>query len=242
MNASDKHSAAAFASVEAMLRHARPKADNDAIMSALRSRFVSASAMYSASAHVLEECGLHRHDALLLSRIPELVRISRRSEFAKRPFLGRLPYASEYLIANSYGLKVERFYMLCLDARGKMKECVFLQEGTASGAMFGLKEMLAEVMRVSPVAVVLSHNHPGCTLRPSQEDIDCTITAIRALTAVGIPLLDHVIIAGSDAVSLRENGFIPASLWLNQLPGHALLENWLRSDEPSGASRRKGKK
>ena len=91
--------------------------------------------------------------------------------------------------------------------------------------------MLAELVRVNPCAVILSHNHPGRTLRPSQADVDCTMEALRALTAVGVPLLDHVIIAGDRAVSLRANGYIPAGLWLAQNPQHRQLRLWL---EPSG--------
>ena len=82
-------------------------------------------------------------------------------------------------------------------------------------------------MRVHPAAIVISHNHPGNTLRPSQEDIDCTHELLHALDAVGIPLLDHIIIAGRSAVSMRENGFVPTALWMKQKPQSALLRDWL---------------
>lgn len=227
MNLSSCQSDDAFNALEALLRHIRPREDSHALVSGLREHFVSASALYAASAHQLEEAGLHPHDALLVSKLPELYRCLRKSAYAPRPLLDRLPLASEYLISNAVGLRVERFYMLCLDERGRLKECTFLQEGTASGAMFSLKEMLSEVVRVSPSAVVLSHNHPGRTLRPSQEDLNCTVSAIRALTAIGVPLLDHIIVAGEQAVSLRENGFLSVSLWLDQAKDHPLLLSWL---------------
>ena len=88
-------------------------------------------------------------------------------------------------------------------------ECVCLQEGTQDGALFSLKHVRAELMRVHPAAIVISHNHPGNTLRPSQEDIDCTLSLLHALSAVGIPLLDHVIVAGQSTLSMRENGYVP---------------------------------
>lgn len=216
-----------FRALEGLLGHMHPKQDAHAAVEVLQNAFVSAGAMLAAPAHMLERNGLHPHDALLLSKLPELNRRIALETFGKRPKLDRFPLASAYLTANYHGAKVERFYMLCLDARGRLMERVFLQEGTLDGALFSLKHVLAEVMRVHPAAVVISHNHPGGTLRPSQEDINCTLQLLRALTAVGIPLLDHVIIAGRTAVSMRENGYVPSALWLMQNPDSRLLRGWL---------------
>ena len=221
----------AFRAIEALLQRLHPKEDAHALTQSLREQFVSADALFHAGAHMLERAGLKSADALLLSHLPELSRCMQRARVDRKPRLDRLDLAAEYLAANFYGLQVERFYMLCLDLRGRMKERVLLQEGTSDSALFSLKAMLAELVRVNPCAVILSHNHPGRTLRPSQADVDCTMEALRALTAVGVPLLDHVIIAGDRAVSLRANGYIPAGLWLAQNPQHRQLRLWL---EPSG--------
>lgn len=227
----------AFCAVEALLQRLHPREDAHALTQSLREQFVSADVLFHAGAHMLERAGLKPADALLLSHLPELSRCMQRASFDRKPRLDRLDLAARYLAANFYGLQVERFYMLCLDARGRLKERVLLQEGTSDSALFSLKAMLAELVRVNPCAVILSHNHPGRTLRPSREDVDCTLEALRALTVVGVPLLDHVIIAGERAVSLRANGFIPAGEWLAQNPQHRLLRLWL---EPSGEERSSG--
>ena len=217
----------AFEAVEALLRHMHPRKDVSAQMDGLRESFASADALFAASGHMLERNGMQAHDALLLSKLPELNRHMALARFGEHPRLNRLALASDYLVANFHGLKLERFYMLCLDVRGRLMERVFLQEGTLDGALFSLKHVLSELMRVHPAAIVISHNHPGNTLRPSQEDIDCTRELLRALEAVEIPLLDHVIIAGRSAVSMRENGFVPTALWTQQRPQSALLRDWL---------------
>ena len=223
----------AFDAIEGLLAHMHPRQDVHSLMDGLRGSYASADALFAVSPHMLERAGLHSHDALLLSRLPELNRHIALSRFGEHPRLNRLALASDYLVANFHGLKVERFYMLCLDVRGRLMECVFLQEGTLDGALFSLKHVLAELMRVHPAAAVISHNHPGNTLRPSQEDVDCTRELLRALTVVGIPLLDHVIIAGRHAVSMRENGFVPTALWLKQNPQSPLLRDWLLPPEAS---------
>ena len=217
----------AFDAIGELLAHMHPRQDVRALTDGLRESYGSADALFAVSPHMLERAGLHAHDALLLSRLPELNRHMALSRFGEHPRLNRLASASDYLIANFHGLRVERFYMLCLDVRGRLMERVFLQEGTLDGALFSLKHVLSELMRVHPAAALISHNHPGNTLRPSQEDIDCTLDLLRALDAVGIPLLDHIIIAGQSAVSMRENGFVPTALWARQQPQSALLRNWL---------------
>ena len=221
----------AFDAIGELLAHMHPRQDVHALTNGLRESYGSADALFAVSAHMLERAGLHAHDALLLSRLPELNRHMALSRFGEHPRLNRLAAASDYLIANFHGLRVERFYMLCLDVRGRLMERVFLQEGTLDGALFSLKHVLAELMRVHPAAIVISHNHPGNTLRPSQADVDCTRELLRALDAVEIPLLDHVIIAGRSAVSMRENGFVPTALWMKQKPQSALLRDWLLPPE-----------
>ena len=221
----------AFLSVESLLSHLHPKEDQSSLMRELAEHFASADAMFRADAHVLERLGVSSGDALLLSRLPELSRMTQRVSFEKWPVLARLREASEYLTTVFRGLQVERFYLFCLDERGKLRAQVLMQEGTSDGTLFDLRGMLSEAMRTRANAVIISHNHPGLTLQPSRDDIDRTREAIRALTAVGIPLLDHVIVADERAVSLRQNGFIPAVQWLGQRPDHPLLRGWLDGAE-----------
>lgn len=233
----------AFSCVENMLAHIRPKQDTHSITQTLRERFVSPNAMFSAEAHLLKKSGLHPHDALLMSNIPALARYVARTGFDKSYRLDHLENAGKYLTANFYGYQVEHFHVLHLDARGRLMERTALHEGIADCSLFNLKKLLSEIVRVSPKAVILSHNHPGGTLRPSQEDIDCTMDALRALSVVGIPMLDHIIIAGSDVVSLRENGFVPAAYWLQQAPDNRMLRNFLLppGEDPPVPKRKKPK-
>ena len=226
----NQHSERAFLAVEDLLAHLHPKEDTAALVRRLREHFGSAEALFRAERHVLEQLGVHASDALLLSRMPELSRCVARTQFEKFPQFTRFSDSVKYLVPLFHGLQVERFYMLCLDARGRMREQVLLEEGISDGALFSLRRILAEVVRTGANAVILSHNHPGLTRQPSQADINTTMDAIRALTAVGVPLLDHVIVAGKDVISMRQNGFVPSRLWLKQSPEHSLLRSWLEDD------------
>ena len=79
-------------------------------------------------------------------------------------------------------------------------------------------------------AVILAHNHPGGTRRPSLADVECTKEALSALLALRIPMLDHLIAAGGEIVSLRETGWIDRSEWMRQDVTGALNRLWLAAE------------
>lgn len=57
-------------------------------------------------------------------------------------------------------------------------------------------------------SIVLAHNHPSGDVSPSQDDIDLTRRLIKAGEIMGIDILDHIIIASADFMSLKERGLI----------------------------------
>ena len=103
-----------------------------------------------------------------------------------------------------------------------------LQSGTEDSAPFYLKHVLAEVVRTGAKSVVLTHNHPNNTPQPSAADIDCTNALIDSLQIIGVPLLDHIIMLGSHAMSIRGFGYVIEGEWRMQAEGHNILKNWLK--------------
>ena len=216
----------ALDSLLCLLEHIHPKEDIRTLQEKLDFHFGSANALFAADRYLWQQLGFKPNDALLLSRISEISRYSDQTRYSRHARVNAPQLALNYLIANYRGLQVERFYMLCLDKRGFLKEKVFLYEGTADCTLMNLHKLLSEAVRISPSCVILSHNHPGGTLHPSQEDVDSTRCAMRALSAIGIPVLDHLIIAGDRGISLRMNGYIPEAEWTKQQIENRLLCSW----------------
>lgn len=222
----ENHNQQAFDAILSALEHLHKAEDIQSLGKEIAFRFGSANAMFAADRHIWEQLNLKPNDALLMSRINELSRYADQSLYSRHPRLNTVQPALNYLIANYHGLQNERFYMCCLDKRGYLKEKVFIHEGTADSALLNLHKMLREAVRISPAAVILSHNHPGGTMFPSEEDISSTREAMRALSVIGIPVLDHLIIAAGKGISLRMNGYISEEEWMNQCPGNRLLSAW----------------
>lgn len=223
---------AAFECLERMIHFMRKRQDPKIMIDKLRMHFGVVSNVFRADALVFQDMGMHHSDAMMLSRITELTRYINRTSYGEHPKLARLIDATPYLIANFYGLQEEHFYLFCLNHHGRLKARLLLSEGTEDGAIFDLRKVMLETLRADPAAIFISHNHPGGTLVPSPDDIDCTLSAIASLAEFEIPLVDHLIVAGQSVVSMRDNGFISEGRWMAQAPKNHLLRNWLRPYDP----------
>jgi len=68
------------------------------------------------------------------------------------------------------------------------------------------REVFRPALREAAAAVVLVHNHPSGDPAPSQEDRHITTRLAEVGELLGIPVLDHVVIAERGWASLRELG------------------------------------
>ena len=58
------------------------------------------------------------------------------------------------------------------------------------------------------MGVILAHNHPGGLPLPSQEDVATTKSLRDALLPMGILLMDHIIVADREFVSMARSGVL----------------------------------
>ena len=65
---------------------------------------------------------------------------------------------------------------------------------------------MENALLVSASAVILSHNHPSGIALPSSEDYATTERVQTALNMVGVALVDHIIVADDDFVSMADSG------------------------------------
>jgi len=66
-----------------------------------------------------------------------------------------------------------------------------------------------DALRHRAASVILAHNHPGGTAKPSNADHKLAVVLVQALGAIGIPVLDHIIVAGERAYSSARAGVLP---------------------------------
>jgi DNA repair protein RadC len=104
----------------------------------------------------------------------------------------------------------ERFLVLLLDGRHRVLREEVVSQGTLTASLVHPREVFRPALREAAAALVLVHNHPSGDPSPSREDRDVTVRLQRAGEVLGIPVLDHVIVADQGFVSLRDEGLLPA--------------------------------
>lgn len=102
----------------------------------------------------------------------------------------------------------EHFLCLYLNARNQMIHREIISIGSLSSSIVHPREVFQVAIGHSAASIVLSHNHPSGDVSPSREDIELTQRLVRAGQIMGIDILDHIIIAADDVLSMKEHGLL----------------------------------
>jgi len=114
--------------------------------------------------------------------------------------------------ARLRAIRHERFLVLLLDGRHRLLREVVVSQGTLTASLVHPREVFRPALREAAAAVVLVHNHPSGDPTPSSEDREITARLADAGELVGIPVLDHVVVAERGWASLCELGALPKRL------------------------------
>ena len=193
--------------LELLLYYAIPRQDTNPLAHELLRRFGSLEAVLDASQEDLTTVpGIGENSALLLRLVPQLYRRALAGPRGKTVILNTPEKIGHYLLQRYAGEVREVVYELCLDQKGKLLTCCRVAEGSGASADFNVRTVLMNAIRCGASLVVLSHNHPSGLALPSAADQTATDRVQRALDTVGIQLLDHIVVADGDYVSMAQNG------------------------------------
>ena len=98
--------------------------------------------------------------------------------------------------------------MLFLDTQHRLIRMETLFTGTIDQANIYPREIALRALHHQAASVVLAHNHPSGHTEPSQADIALTQTLQQALGLLDIDVLDHLIVAQGQFVSLAQRGLM----------------------------------
>ena len=189
--------------LELLLFYALPRVDTNPIAHRLLDRFGSLSQVLEASPEELCKVpGVGENGALLLNLIPQMGRFYMTDRAKSATILTSLEQCAEFLVPRFFGRKLETVFLLCLDAKCKVLCCKELGEGSVNSTGLSIRRVVETALGVNASSAVLAHNHPSGLAIPSPEDIQTTRRIAMALQAVEITLVDHIIVADDDYVSI----------------------------------------
>ena len=176
---------------------------------------------------ILDDCGLeglgrlgpHRLAArpgigpAKAARIAAAVELGHRSTVRllaeDRIELGSVEAVTAWATPRLAGLDHEEVWVLAVDGRNALRRAERVARGGVHGCALTARDVLRPAVRDAATAFVLVHNHPSGDPEPSPDDVEMTRALARAAEVIGIPLLDHVIVAREGATSLLDLGVLP---------------------------------
>ena len=176
----------------------------------LLERFGSLNALFAATqAEVAAVPGLGPAKYAQLKAVFELVRRALAEELRGRDALTSPTAVRDYLRLQLGGLGHEAFWALWLDAQHRLMASDALFSGTLTQTSVYPREVVKCALARNAAAVIFAHNHPSGVAEPSAADRLLTDELRKALVLVDVKVLDHFIVAGTQApLSFAERGWL----------------------------------
>ena len=183
--------------LEFLLFFAIPQKDTNPIAHTLLEHFGSLSAVFNADISELTQVpGIGQHCAVLIKAIPSLARRYISDGSSDDNIFDTISKVAEFLIKKYIGSTAETVYLVLLDNKYRMIDCVKVHEGSVNSAMISTRKLAEIALFKRASMVVLAHNHPSGTPIPSSEDLYTTRMVADAFSSLEITMLDHILVAG----------------------------------------------
>lgn len=100
----------------------------------------------------------------------------------------------------------EEFWIIYLNNSNKVLQKMQLSKGGITGTLVDVRLVLKTAIEVGAVGIILAHNHPSGTLKPSEADKQITQKLKNAGNSLDIKILDHLIITENAFYSFADEG------------------------------------
>jgi len=190
--------------LELLLTLLIPRKDTKPMAKALLARFETISAVLAADSRELREIeGIGESVAIKLKFLRDLTGFCLQEEFHRKDFIQSQGDVEEYLRFHYAHLRDEYAVVLFMDNRNRVIQTEVIAEGTVDHCTIYPRKIFDRAFRLGAGGVLLAHNHPGGSRSPSDADWNITSRLHGAGKLLGIDLMDHIIVADGNVVSLR---------------------------------------
>lgn len=105
-------------------------------------------------------------------------------------------------LKDMHSLPKEQLRGLYLNSRYRLIHDEVISVGSLTANIVHPREVFKPALEYSAAAVIVAHNHPSGSIKPTKEDTEITQQLVKAGKILGIDLLDHIIITKNKFVSV----------------------------------------
>jgi len=102
----------------------------------------------------------------------------------------------------------EVFAVVFLNRANKVNHFEIISEGGITGTVADPRIILKKALEEDAVSIILSHNHPSGSLKPSRADEDLTLKIKEAAKYFDIRVIDHIIVSEDGYYSFSDEGIL----------------------------------
>jgi DNA repair protein RadC len=102
----------------------------------------------------------------------------------------------------------EVFAVVFLNRANGIIHFEIISEGGITGTVADPRVILKKALQEDAISIILCHNHPSGSLRPSRNDVDLTIKIREAARYLDISVVDHIIVSQDGYVSFADEGLL----------------------------------
>lgn len=152
--------------------------------------------------------GIGQAKAITISAALELGRRRQMTDTSPKQSFKSSKDAANIVIPLLRDLTQESVCLLYINNNNKLIKYELISSGGMVSSVVDKRIILKKCLLHNATKLILAHNHPSGNMTPSRADIDVTIALKEAAKLMDIALLDHIIVAGTNYVSLADEGLI----------------------------------
>lgn len=191
--------------LELLLFWAIPRKDTNLVAHELINKCGSFSAVLDASVNLLTEVkDVGKCCALFLKLIPQISRRYQEDKFWTNKKVPTLDDCFSKLVLKFIGRTSEAVAIMLFDAKGKIVFDGIVNEGSINAVEVYSRRIIELISSCSATSMIIAHNHPSGVAIPSQGDIDTTNSLYLMIKSMRVTLIDHIIVADDDYVSMKD--------------------------------------
>lgn len=197
--------------LELLLTYAIPRKDTKDLAKNLLKKFGSIEKVITAKKEDLEEVeGLGKASISFLKLMGELPNIFYENSLRNTDIITIKSKENllKFLRSKIAFEKIEKFYVLYLSNSNELIAYNEKSYGTLDKSAVYPREIYKDVLKYDAKAIILAHNHPSGSVKPSKSDMDITKEISNGLKNFDALLLEHIIITENSYFSFLEEGLI----------------------------------
>lgn len=195
--------------LELLLFNAIPRRDVRPLAKTLIRQFSSLGNVVNANPAELKKIkGVGPSLITFFKLLKETIRLLNKEQIVNQACLDSPNKVIEYLRANIGYKTTEHIIILYLNHKKRLIATEICDYGSVTAISLYPREVLKSAVHHDASHVIVSHNHPTDYTRPSNADVEITLTLRNVLNAANISLMDHIVISKSSSFSFKMHGII----------------------------------